>query len=89
MLRLPIVTMSSAFHAPEYDYIKENASSLTVAGGAKDYAIAVINLLNNPNDLNLMRSICGQERENYTFDVMVRNFQDGILKVLSQGSTHA
>ena len=89
MLRLPIVTMSSAFHAPEYEYIKENGSSLTVSGGARDYAFAVIDLLNKPNDLQEMRNVCGLERENYIFDVMVGNFRDGILTALNQRNGNA
>lgn len=83
MLCLPIVTMSNGFHAPEYEYIKDKASSLSVSGSAKEYALAVINLLNKPEDIQRMRTACSVERENYTFDVMVRNFKDGILKVLN------
>jgi glycosyltransferase involved in cell wall biosynthesis len=86
MLQLPIVTMSNGFHAPEYEYIKENATSLSVSGSANEYALAVINLLNNPEDLQRMRTSCSVERENYTFDVMVSNFKDGIFKVLNQGN---
>lgn len=83
MLCLPIVTMSNGFHAPEYEYIKEKASSLSVSGSAKEYALAVINLLNNPEYIQRMRTACSVERENYTFDVMVSNFKDGILKILN------
>jgi len=86
MLRLPIVTMSSGFHAPEYEYIKENASSLILSGGAEEYAIAVIDLLNNSKKLENMRAVCEEERENYTFGVMVSNFKDGMLRILNQGS---
>jgi hypothetical protein len=81
--------MSSALHAPEYEYIKENAASLTIAGSATDYAIAVINLLKQPSDIQKMRSVCAQERENYTFDVMVSNFRDGILAALNQRNENA
>jgi len=86
MLRLPIITMSNGFHAPEYEYLKGNASSLSVSGSSREYAYAVINLLNNPQELQKMRTVCEEERENYTFDVMVNNFKDGILKVLNQKS---
>jgi glycosyltransferase involved in cell wall biosynthesis len=84
MLKLPIVTLRDSYHAPEYEYIKGNSASVSVSGSVKDYANAVINLLNSKEDLQKMRYVCAEVREHYTFEIMVRNFKNGILKVLNQ-----
>jgi glycosyltransferase involved in cell wall biosynthesis len=84
MLKLPIVTLRDSYHAPEYEYIKGNFASVSVSGSVKDYANAVINLLNSKEDLQKMRYVCAEVREHYTFEIMVRNFKNGILQVLNQ-----
>jgi glycosyltransferase involved in cell wall biosynthesis len=84
MLLIPIVTLRESYHAPEYEYIRENDASLAIAGSAKDYASGVIELLMSPVNIQRMRAICSAERDNYTLESTVLNFVGGLIRVLSQ-----
>jgi glycosyltransferase involved in cell wall biosynthesis len=77
-LLLPIVTISGGYHAPEYEYIQNNGTSVEVNGTFQDYALEVIRLLNNPEELEKMRELASSLRGKYTIEVMVQNFTTGI-----------
>jgi glycosyltransferase involved in cell wall biosynthesis len=77
-LLLPIVTISGGYHAPEYEYIQNNGTSVEVNGTFQDYALEVIRLLNNPEELEKMRELASSLRGKYTIEVMVKNFTTGI-----------
>ncbi len=86
MLQLPIVTMSNSLHAPEYEYIRDNGSSIAVDGNIPEYASKVIELLQNPKLIQEMREVCSRERDLYTVEKMVENFTSGLTCILSEGS---
>jgi glycosyltransferase involved in cell wall biosynthesis len=86
MLQLPIVTMSNSLHAPEYEYIRDNGSSIAVDGNIPEYASKVIELLQNPKLIQAMREVCSRERDLYTVEKMVENFTSGLTCILSEGS---
>ena len=77
-LLLPIVTIYGAYHAPEYEYIQNNGTSVEVNGTFEDFALEVIRLLNNPVELEKMQELASALRGRYTLEVMVKNFTTGI-----------
>jgi glycosyltransferase involved in cell wall biosynthesis len=78
MLLIPIVTTSHGFHAPEYEYIQKNGTSIEINGTYQDYALEVIRLLNNPAEIIKMRENLSSLRSNHTLEVMVENFTAGL-----------
>jgi glycosyltransferase involved in cell wall biosynthesis len=87
MLLLPIVTSHNSYHAPEYEYIKDNGTSIAVNGNFRDYATAIICLLQNPEKIQTMREVASTIRVNYTVEVMVENFVKGINSCLYPGKS--
>jgi len=85
MLLLPIVTSNNGYHAPEYEYIKDNGTSIAVHGNFRDYAGAVIGLLEHPKKIQRMREAASSMRVKYTIEVMVENFVTGINSSLYPG----
>jgi len=83
ILLLPIVTLRNSYHAPEYEYIKDNGTSIAVGGSFRDYACEVIHLLENPEKIQKMCELSSTIRVNYTLEVMVENFIKGIIACLS------
>ena len=77
-LLLPIVTLRDAQHAPEYEYIQGNGTSVEVSGTPRDYALEVIRLLNSPEEMKRMQDLSKSLREKHTLEVMVQNFTKGI-----------
>jgi len=82
MMLLPIVTCHNSYHAPEYEYIKNNGTSIAVNGTFQDYALAVIDLLEHPKKIQMMREAALNLRVKYTVEVMVENFVRGINSCL-------
>ena len=87
MLRIPIVTMLREYHAPEFDYLRNSSACLAVSGTSRNFIDAVIELLNNPGKIQLMRETCEAEREGYTLEIMVDNFMDGIGSILVESDS--
>jgi glycosyltransferase involved in cell wall biosynthesis len=87
MLLLPIVTSNNGYHAPEYEYIKNSGTSIAVHGNFRDYASAVIDLLEHPKRIQKMREAASSIREKYTIEVMVENFVKGINSCLYPGKS--
>ncbi|WNC71178.1 glycosyltransferase family 4 protein [Thalassotalea psychrophila] len=80
---IPMITTEDALHSPEYDYLENDINGLVLPGNAKDYAIGIIELLNESDRYKAMCDQALNDSEKYTVESMANNFVDGIVKCLS------
>jgi len=84
---LPVVAIDSDFHGPEVEYLTAaNSIMLPRQTSELDYANAVDSLLNDPDQLRILRSSTWQSIRHLTIDNMARNFIEGVNTLLEQGT---
>ncbi|MGD8194335.1 glycosyltransferase family 4 protein [Herbiconiux sp. P18] len=85
-LGTPIVTTRYPFHAPEADYLTED-NSVWSGDSVDEYAVAIIETLNDQTRLNSISDRARQDGEAFSAAISADNFVRGILRGL--GSTAA
>ena len=82
---LPVVTLSTSMHGPEFAYLRDNQNSIVVDSGSIDeLANRAASLLGNAQQLDEMQLTCRSHSNAYTIENMVGNFTDGIVRCLAQ-----
>jgi glycosyltransferase involved in cell wall biosynthesis len=81
----PLVTTDIRLHSPEIEYLENgiNGICVTDAFNASAYANAIINLLCNKEQLEILVQGCKVSMHKYTVENMIENFKGGILQSLN------
>ena len=80
----PMVTTTYDFHGPEFHYIENDYNGLVTSEDPDDYVTAVAGLLDDPAQIEKLKSTFPLMRERYNIQAMVNNFSNGIEKALGQ-----
>ncbi len=80
---LPIVTASNARHGPEIAYLHNGVNGVLTGDTVKEYADAVIRLLNDVGLRQLLSRNALSSSLNYTVGNMAERFVDGISRCLA------
>jgi len=79
---LPLFTTDCKLHSPEISYLQNSKNGCMTPDSIESYTSAVIKILTNPPELELMRENCKLDVEKYTVEKMVDNFVFGLLSCL-------
>lgn len=79
----PIVTTKTLGHGPEIEYLKSGHNSIITSDTIGAYANAVVNILQNEQQLNLLKEECASSAKTFSLDNMVRNFAQGVTKAIN------
>jgi glycosyltransferase involved in cell wall biosynthesis len=81
---MPLVSTVNALHSPEIAYLENGKNGVLVEGDdPKEYANAVVRLLNDPDYYHLLAQQAKEDGAKYTLDKMVDNFHQGIIACLA------
>ncbi len=80
---LPVATTQYPFHSPEIEYVQPGHNGLMTAFSAPAYAAGLIELLQQPDQLNHLKAGARASAGYYTIERMVNNFGQGILAALN------
>lgn len=73
----PIVTMAKQKHGPEFDYLSTETS--VVSGDSiEDYCVALADILEDKERLEMMQMKCRANSEKFTLNRMVTSFAQGV-----------
>ncbi len=76
----PIVTIASAAHGPEIEYLVNGQNALVLPSESVDvYVNEIVRLMNSQDDLERIRRRCSADADVYSLDSMVERFSRGIL----------
>lgn len=81
---VPMITTAGARHGPEISYLESGRNGFVVADDAQAYAQTVLQLLDNPSQLERVRAAAAEDARRYTLDNMVKRFVDGIEACLGR-----
>ncbi len=80
---LPVITLESAHHGPEFEYLdSQNSFILPCDTTPEEFAHVIIDLFANPEILEHKREKCWPSIKHLTIDNMAHNFINGINTVL-------
>jgi glycosyltransferase involved in cell wall biosynthesis len=79
---LPFITTSAAKHSPEIAYLAHGDNGLLIQGDSRDFALAVVGVLQDPELLRKMKRGAQLAADRYTVENMVENVKKGILECL-------
>jgi glycosyltransferase involved in cell wall biosynthesis len=80
---LPVITIASATHMPEIEYLlPTNSIVLDAFTQPEQYAQAIVDLFDDPLRLNSLRSGAWPSIQHLTVQHMARNFIEGVNKIL-------
>jgi glycosyltransferase involved in cell wall biosynthesis len=80
---LPIITINSSLHKPEFEYLNsENALILPSTADANEFANAIIRLFSNKEELKQFRTKTWPSISHLTIEQMVQNFIHGVNTIL-------
>ena len=74
----PVVTTDHSFHAPEIAYLVDGTCRITTLHDVKTYSNAVVELMNNPDQLSQMQASSRREGNSYSIQSMGDRFIEGI-----------
>ncbi len=80
VLGRPIVTTDWRYHAPEAEYLTEGTTKITASNDPVSYADAIRTLLKASNGAERINRIRNPDYP--SLEVMVRNYADGVLKMM-------
>jgi L-malate glycosyltransferase len=80
----PIVTIEYPFHGPEIEYIKHNHNGFIAKNDLCDFNDKVLQLLNNPDLIEIFKAQGLKELKTLNTETMVTNFGKGIVACLSK-----
>jgi glycosyltransferase involved in cell wall biosynthesis len=79
----PIVTIGTAPHGPEVEYLLDRKNAVVLPDvSVKKYVSAVANLANDETFFKILKSNCSADASVYSLDAMVDNFSQGIVSAL-------
>jgi L-malate glycosyltransferase len=85
---LPLVATRLPIHGPEMEYLEDGFNGLITSPDPEAYAQAIVMLLSNPRQLQLLRKGATISAEKYSIEAMVEKFKGGILQCLAQPKLH-
>jgi glycosyltransferase involved in cell wall biosynthesis len=85
--KVPIVTTISGFHGPEIAYLRDGLNGVETAFNEKAYSERVIQLLNNKESIQKLKTGCQNSAEAFSIGRMVNNFAAGIQRCISGSTT--
>jgi glycosyltransferase involved in cell wall biosynthesis len=80
---VPIVTTNWGFHAPEFEYLRHDYTTIVTEDLIEVYASEIVSLLRNQNRISEMRKNCLHESSKYSIEEMSARFHKGVLNALS------
>lgn len=84
---IPLITTDCGLHSPEVSYLQNNINGVMTDDDISIYSQKVIELLQNPDQIDTLRMGCHNSAEEYTLENMVKNFAEGIVKCLSHSKS--
>jgi glycosyltransferase involved in cell wall biosynthesis len=84
---LPMFTTANAKHGPEIAYLEHEKNGFVLPDDTKNYAAAVIGLLQNAGQYSAVITAAQQASRCYTLENMALNFVQGIESCLTWGKT--
>jgi L-malate glycosyltransferase len=85
---VPIATTEYPYHSPEIEYLDSGVNGLVTGYSVAEFANGVAGLLENSAELSRMALEAKEAAKRHSMEEMVRNFGDGILKVLAGVSSN-
>lgn len=84
-LQVPLVTTSVTYHSPEINYLIDGENGVLLPGETtpKDYASAVVSILQDEDQLAVLRKGCETAASIYTLEAMVERFAQGVVGALA------
>ena len=77
-----MLTTDCGVHSPEIAYMEQGINGVMTQNSAEAYVNAVVDLLNNPDELSRMKKACLQNSRDYSIENMAGRFADGIMACL-------
>ena len=87
-LGLPIITTDWPWHAPEFEYLTSGVNSLITRDRVQDFAEETVRLLRDASRLELMKTNCIRDADQYSIESMAANFHKGVLSALETPPRH-
>ena len=82
---VPLITLASARHGPEFEYIEHPRNAWVVErADAELIAKAAYHVLTTPTLLSQMRDQCRGDAARYTLENMVDHFANGVVDCLRE-----
>ena len=75
---LPFFSSDDPNHGPEIDYLQHGINGIMTASAKDDYANAVINVLEKPEELTILQHNALASSDQFSIENMAQNFVDGI-----------
>lgn len=79
---VPMLTTDCGIHSPEIAYLENGVNGLMTANDLQGYVDACVRLLQDPGELNRLRTGCEASAREYTVENMAQRFADGIVHCL-------
>jgi glycosyltransferase involved in cell wall biosynthesis len=80
---VPIITTSWPWHAPEFEYLESGINSLVSSNDPISFGTAVLSVVGNSEQLNVLRRGARNAASTYTIETMSTNFLNGIRGALA------
>jgi L-malate glycosyltransferase len=81
---LPLIATRLPIHGPEMEYLEEGRNGVTTAPEPDAYAQAIVRVLSDQSELQLLREGAAHAAKKYSIEVMAENFKRGIVQALAQ-----
>jgi glycosyltransferase involved in cell wall biosynthesis len=80
---LPIITTRWPWHAPEFEYLKDELNAVITNDDEKDFADGLLAVFTEDGKLDRLREACRDSSSAYTVEEMSRRFIQGIQSALA------
>ncbi|MBF0231575.1 MAG: glycosyltransferase family 4 protein [Desulfamplus sp.] len=80
---LPLITTACGIHSPEIAYLENGVNGVMVLDDLNEYVEATVRLMQDTDDLELLRDGCFTSAKVYTMDNFCRRFAEGIVGALN------
>ncbi|WP_229897508.1 glycosyltransferase [Streptomyces finlayi] len=81
-LRTPVLTVRSALHGPEFDYLRDGHNAVITHDCPGTYAATAVALLTGGAELDRLREACRTDAERYTIGGMAERFARGAQEMV-------
>ncbi len=81
--RTPMITTSYEFHGPEFEYLVHDHNGIITGNTQEEYVNQILQLLDNPEKIKMLKDNCTKSSERYTVENMVSNFMEGVYHALN------
>lgn len=79
--QVPIITTDWEWHAPEFEYLRNNFNALIARNSEEDYAATLVDILQNDKKRNKLVAGCQASVELYNTASMVSRFVEGLENI--------